>query len=137
MCKDASSATLQKEKNICTQWLAKKVIRALPACGRGIWDAHYRSWWAWRQERRLEKGPLDLLQMRLPELQVATGDQGGSDGIVKNIFDSKLGDNAGLIVGYPKFLCHLMASLWRKDICRFDGSVSQEERMMGMRAVFR
>lgn len=137
MCKDASSATVQKEKNICTQWLAEKGIRALATRGRGVRDAHYGSWWARRQEGCLEKGPLDLFEVGLPELEVSTGNQGGSDGIVKNIFDSKLGNNAGLIIGYPKFLCHLMASLWRKDICRFDGSMRSEEIMILMMTVFR
>lgn len=66
--------------------------------------------------------------MGFPELQVSTGDQGGSYGIVKNIFDSKLSNNAGLVVGYPKLLCHLVASLWRKYICGFDGSVTKSGR---------
>lgn len=58
---------------------------------------------------------------------MSTRDEGGTDGVVKNIFDSKLSYNTGLIVRNPKFLCHLVTSLWRKDICRFDGSVSQAE----------
>lgn len=136
MCKDTSGTTLQKEKDICAQWLAEKGIRALAVCGRGVWNAHYGARRTRRQEGRLEKGPLDLFQVRLPELQVTTGDEGGSDGIVENIFDSELGNNAGLIVGNPKFLCHLVASLWGKDVCRFDGSVGQEEVMMLMVTVF-
>lgn len=136
VCKDASGTPLQKEKDICTQWLAEKGIRALAVGGRGVWDAHYGARRARRQEGRLEKGPLDLFQVGFPELQVTAGDEGGSDGIVKNIFDSKLGNDAGLIVGDPKFLCHLVASLWGKDISRFDGSV-QEEIMMLKMTVFR
>ncbi len=114
MCKDASSTTLQKEKDICTQWLAEKGIRALAICGRGVWDAHYGTWRARRQKGRLKKGSLDFFQVGLPELQVSTGDKGGSDGIVENIFDSKLGNNTGLIIGNPKLLCNFVASLWGK-----------------------
>lgn len=58
---------------------------------------------------------------------MSTGDKGSTDCIVKNIFDTELGNDAGLIVGYTKFFCHLVASLWRKDICRFDGSVSEKD----------
>lgn len=123
MSKDACFAVLQEEENICTQWLTKKGIRPFAICGRRVWDAHNRPWWTWRQKRGLEKGPLDLFQVGLPELQVTARDEGSSDGVVKNIFDSKLGNDAGLIVGDPKFLCYLMTSLWRKDICWFDGSV--------------
>ena len=121
---------MQKKKNICTQWLAEKGIWAFAICGRGVWDAHDGARWAGRQEGGLEKRPLDPFQVGLPELQVTTGDEGGSDGIVKNIFDSKLGNNAGLKVRNPKFLCHFMASLRGKDISRFDRSVGQEEIMM-------
>lgn len=130
MCKDASGTSLQKEKNICTQWLAEKGIRALAVYGRGVWNAHYGARRARRQEGRLEKGPLDLFQVGLPELQVTSGDEGSSNGIVKNIFDSELSHNAGLIVGNAKFFCHFVASLWGKDICRFDGSVGQQEIIM-------
>lgn len=133
MCKDASGTTLQEEKDICTQRVAEKGVRALAVSRRGVWDAHYGARRARGQEGRLEKGPLDLFQMGLPELQVTTGDEGGSDGIVKNIFDSKLGNNAGLIVGNSEFLCHLVASLWGKDVCRFDGSEGQEKIMMRLR----
>lgn len=65
--------------------------------------------------------------MGLPELQMTTGDEGRSDGVVKNIFDSELGNNAGLVVGNPELLGYLMASLWGKDICRFDGSARKED----------
>lgn len=137
MCKYASGATLQEEKNICAEWLAEKGIRASAVCGRWIWDAHYGAWRTRGQEGRLKEGPLDFFQVGLPELQVSTGDKGGPDGVVKNIFDSKLGYNAGLIVGYPKLLCHLMASLRRKDVCRFDGSEGQEEVMRFIMTVFK
>lgn len=130
--KDAGTATLQKEKNICTQWLAEKRVWALAICGRGIWDAHDGSWWTRRQEGCLQEGPLDLLKVGLPELKVPTRNQGGSDGIVKDVFYSKLGDDAGLVVRYAKFFGHLMTFLWRKDVGRFDWSVGEKEKMLTM-----
>ena len=130
VCKDASGTALKKEEDICTQRMAEKGIRALAVRRRRVWDAHDGARRTGRQEGRLEKGPLDLFQVRLPELQVTTGDEGSSDGIVKNIFDSELGNNARLIVGNPEFLCHLVASLRGKDVCWFDGSAGQDERMM-------
>lgn len=126
MSKDPRGSPLQEEKDICTERLAEKGIRALAICRRRVWDAHDRARWARRQEGCLQKRPLDLFQMGLPELQMTTGDECSSDGIIENIFNSKLGNNAGLIVRNPKFLCHLVASLWGKDICRFDGSERQQ-----------
>lgn len=124
---------MQEEKNVCAQWLAEKGIGAVAICGRRVWNAHDGARWTRRQEGCLEKGPLDPFQVGFPELQVTTGDEGGSYGIVEDIFDSKLGDNAGLKVGNPKFLCHFVASLWGKDIGRFDWSVGQEEIKMSRR----
>lgn len=71
--------------------------------------------------------------MGLPKLQVAAGDKGGSDGIVKHVFDSKLGNNAGLVVGNPEFFCHLMASLWGEDISWLDGSEAHREKNTTLR----
>lgn len=65
--------------------------------------------------------------MGLPELQVATGDEGSPDSVVKNIFDSKLGNDAGLVVRNPEFFSHFMAPFWWKNIGRFDGSEAKEE----------
>lgn len=130
MSKDSIGAALQEEKDVCTQRLAEKSVGAFAVGGRGIRDADDGARWPRRQEGRLEKRPLDLFQMGLPELQVATGDEGSSDGVVKNVFDSKLGNNAGLIVGNPQFLRHLMAPLWWKNICRLDGSEEKKELKM-------
>lgn len=127
MRKDTSGSALQKEKDVCTQRLAEKRIGTFAVGGRGVGDAYDGARWSWRQKGRLEKRPLDLFQMGLPELQVATGDEGSPDGVVKNIFDSKLGDDAGLVVGNPKFFCHFMAPFRWKNICRFDGSEEKED----------
>lgn len=135
MCEDVSGTALQEEKDICTQRLAEKRVRSLAVCGRGVWDAHYGARRARWQEGCLKKRPLDLFQMGLPELQVTTGDECRSNGIVKNIFDSKLSNNAGLVIWNPKFLCNFVASLWRKDICRFDGSEGQEEIILRLRYI--
>lgn len=133
MCKDTSGTSLEKEEHICTQRLAEKGIRAFALCGRGVWDAHYRTRWTRGQEGSLEKGSLDFFQVGLPELQMTTGDEGRSDGVVKNIFNSKLGNNAGLVVWNPELLGYLMASLWGKDIGRFDGSARKEEMRLMLR----
>lgn len=125
MRENTRGAFLQEEKNICTQRQAEKRVWTLAVCWRGIWYAYNRPRWARRKERRLEKGPLDFFQMRLPELKMSTGDEGSSNGVVKNIFDSELGYNAGLIVRDPKLLCNLMASLRGQDVCGFNGSERQ------------
>lgn len=127
VCKDTNGSALQKEKDVCTQRLAEKRIWAFAIGGRGVGDAYDGARWPWRQKGSLEKGPLDLFQMGLPELQVATGDEGSPDGIVENIFDSKLGNDAGLVVWNPKFFSHFMAPFWWKNIGRFDGSEEKEE----------
>lgn len=128
--KDTSGSALQKKKDVCTQRLAEKRIGAFAVGGRGVGDAYDGTRWPWRQKGRLEKRPLDLFQMGLPELQVATGDEGSPDGVVKDIFDSKLGNDAGLVVRNPKFFSHFMAPFWWKNICRFDGSEEKEELKM-------
>lgn len=125
MCKDTSGAGLQKEKDVGAQRLAEERIGAFAIGGRRVRDAYDGARWPWRKKGRLEKRPLDLFQMGLPELQVAPGDEGSSDGVVENIFDSKLGNDAGLIVRDPEFFRHLVAPLWWKNICWLDGS---EER---------
>lgn len=125
MCKDPSGTGLQKEKDVCAQRLAEERVGAFAIGGRGVGDAYDGARWPWRQKGRLQERPLDLFQMGLPELQVAPGDEGSSDGVVKNVFDSKLGNDAGLIVGNAELFGHLVAPLWWKNICRLDGS---EER---------
>lgn len=130
MRKDTSGSALQEEKDVCTQRLAEKRIGAFAIGGRGVGDAYDGARWPWRQKGRLEKRPLDLFQMGLPELQVTTGDESSPDGVVKNIFDSKLGNDAGLVIGNPKFFCHFVAPLWWKNISWFDGSEEKEELKM-------
>ena len=63
-----------------------------------------------------------LAQVRLPELQVAAGDERGPYGVVEHVFDPELGHDAGLVVGDAQLLGHLMTPLRRKDICWFNGS---------------
>lgn len=129
MCKDAGGAALQQEEDVGTQRLAKKGIRAFAFAGRRVWDANNGARRAGGQEGCLEEWPLDFFQVGLPKLQVATGDKGGPDGVVKDIFNSKLGNDAGLVVGNPKLLCHLMASLRGEDVCWLDRSEGQDREM--------
>ena len=55
----------------------------------------------------------DLAQVRLPELQVAPGDEGGAYGVVEDVLDAKLVEDAGLVVRDPQLLGDLPATLRR------------------------
>lgn len=122
MGKNTSGTALQEEKHICTQGLAKERVGTLSIHGWGVRDSHHGPRGPGGQEGGLEERALDLLQMRLPELQVAAGNEGGADGIVKDVLHTKLSNDAGLVVGHAQFFSHLMTSLGWKDVRGFYGS---------------
>lgn len=73
--------------------------------------------------------------MGLPELEVTSRDECSTDSIVKHILNTELGNNACFIIWNAKFLSDLMASLWRQNVCRFDGSRNTTEALLKPSAI--
>lgn len=115
MCKDFLSL-LQDQDDVGTVRVLQQANRMLLCGCRGRRHSDDRWWRFGWQEGRLEKRPLHVSEVRLPKLQVAAGDESSSDGVIKDILDTKLSDDAGLIIWHTQLLSHLTTPFWRKNL---------------------
>lgn len=122
---------LNDEHDVSAQRGLQQLPRAISVSGRALRDLNERRRGFGRQEWCLQQWLLDLPQVGLPELQVTSGDEGCSDGVVKDILDAKLVEDARLVIRDSELFGYLSSALWRQNISRFNGSVRNRSRRYG------
>ena len=83
--------------------------------------------------RGLDQWTLDLAQLGVPELELATLNEGCTGAVDEDVADAKLCQHAGLIEWGANLFGHLMAHGWGHNVCLLDVSgLSTHKTLLAM-----